>query len=167
MTITRAFRRPRARLRFHPDVWEEMISELARRGRGERESGAFLLSPRGDGRAVTRVEYLDDLDPASLVGSIHLHRSAYGHLWSLCDRESLRVVGDVHTHPGPNVQQSCVDRDNPMVARTGHLAIILPNLANGRIRPEEIGVYEYLGESGWRSSLGRRAARLVYVGRWA
>jgi proteasome lid subunit RPN8/RPN11 len=144
-----------------------MISELARRGHGNRESGAFLLSPREDGRAVTLIAYLDDLDPASLVGSIHLHRPAYGALWSLCDRESLRVVGDVHTHPGPLVQQSCVDRDNPMVARAGHLAIILPNFAQGRIRPREIGVHEYLGEAGWHSSLGLRAARLVYVGRWA
>lgn len=144
-----------------------MIGELARRGNGDRESGAFLLSPREDGGAVTQVAYLDDLDPGSLVGSIHLHRPAYGRLWSLCDRESLRVVGDVHTHPGADVRQSSIDRDNPMVARAGHLAIILPNFARGRIRPREIGVHEYLGELGWRSSLGRGAARLVYVGRWA
>jgi hypothetical protein len=143
-----------------------MVSELARRGRGERESGAFLLSPRGDGRAVTRVAYLDDFDPGSLLGSIHVHRSAYGKLWSLCDGESLRVVGDVHTHPGPRVGQSSLDQENPMVARTGHLALIPPNLAWGRIRPKEIGVHEYLGDAGWRSSFGRRAAGLIYVGRW-
>src|SRR6266511_2942641 len=142
MRITRALMRPQARLRFRPARWGQMIAELGRRGRGERESGAFLLSPRGDRGTVTRVVYLDDLDPACLVGSIHLRAAAYGKLWSLCDWEGLCVAGDVHTHPGPGVCQSSLDQDNPMVARVGHLALILPNLAMGPIQPREVGVHE-------------------------
>ena len=45
--------------------WDAMIAELGRRGRAA-ESGAFLLADRdGDRRTVTRVVYLDDLDPTA------------------------------------------------------------------------------------------------------
>ena len=71
----------------------QALSFMARRLKAERI--IFLLAERENGRSVSKVVYLDDLDPESLVGSIHVHGSAYGKLWSLCDRESLRVVGDV------------------------------------------------------------------------
>jgi proteasome lid subunit RPN8/RPN11 len=167
MTI-RAFRARSARLRFRPDLWAHLVGELARRGRGDRETGAFLLSPRsGDGRTVTAVAYLDDLDPASLVGGIHFHMVGYGLLWNICDRDDVRVVGDVHTHPGTSVRQSCIDQANPMLARVGHLAVVMPHFAQGQVRANNVGVHEYLGEVGWRCSYAREAARLIYVGRWA
>ena len=51
-----------------------MIAELGRRGNGRRESGAFLLCDRaGDQRTVTRVVYLDDLDPDCLTGGIEFN----------------------------------------------------------------------------------------------
>jgi hypothetical protein len=144
-----------------------MVTELGRRGRGERESGAFLLSPRDrDGRTVIRVVYLDDLDPDCLVGAIHLAGSAYPKLWSLCDREQLRVVADAHTHPGACCRQSPIDQDNPMVARAGHLALIIPDLARRPITPRDVGVHEYLGDAGWRSWYGTDAAQILYMG-WA
>jgi hypothetical protein len=167
-TLIRAFRARRARLRFRREVWETLISELGRRGSGTVESGAFLLAARGtDGRTITRIVYFDDLDPDCLKGHIHIDGSAFPRLWDICDEEELRVVGDVHTHGGAWVEQSPVDRDNPMVARGGHLGLIVPHLAQRRVGPAEIGVHEYLGDAGWRSHTGRSAARLVYVGRWA
>lgn len=53
----------------HPDA------ELAHRGNGERESGAFLLTPPATPRARARqrviaVAYYDDLDPQCLTGGI-------------------------------------------------------------------------------------------------
>ncbi len=155
-------------LRFRTEVWAQMVSELARRAGGVRESGAFLLAQTGPrSRSVTSVVYYDDLDPDSLDGGVSLYAPAFGRLWSLCAAQGLRVVGDVHTHPGRFTQQSHIDRDNPMVARVGHIALIVPNLAVGGVRPVDLGVHRYLGDPGWSSSFGREAGRLVYVGRWA
>jgi hypothetical protein len=168
MLTIRAFRARDARLRFRPKLWAQLVDELSRRGRGDRESGAFLLSPRaGDARTVTAVAYLDDLDPASLVGGIHFHRDGFGALWSICDRDAVRVVGDVHTHPGTIVRQSHIDQANPMLARVGHMALVMPDFAQGSVVPRRVGVHEFLGEAGWRSSYAADAAHLIYVGRWA
>jgi hypothetical protein len=135
---------------------------------GQRESGAFLLARRErDIHTISRVVYLDDLDPNCLQGGIHLDGSAYGPLWNLCDQENMRVVADVHTHPGDWVGQSSIDADNPMVARVGHIALIVPDLASRSIIPAEVGVHIYQGDSGWNSHIGRQAAHLLYVGRWA
>ena len=103
---------------------------------------------------VSRVVYLDDLDPECLVGNIHLSGDAYSKLWGLCDREEIRVIGDIHTHPGQWVGQSPTDKDNPMVARRGHLAVIAPDLATRAVSPPEVGLHEYLGDEGWRSGSG-------------
>lgn len=157
-----------AALRFRPEIWVQMVSELARRAGGIRESGAFLLASTDPGsRSVTSLAYYDDLDPDALDGGVSLYAPAFGRLWSLCAAQGLRVVGDVHTHPGRFTQQSHIDRDNPMVARIGHIALIVPNLAAGVVKPVDVGVHRYLGDAGWSSSFGREASRLAYVGRWA
>lgn len=167
LKIMRVFRRRQARLRFSRETWGEMIAELGHRGSGAKESGAFLLARRGgDGRTIAAVVYYDDLDPHCLTGGITLHGHAYRALTAVCDDGGLRVVGDAHTHPSSWVGQSETDRENPMVARSGHLALIIPHFAQGSIRNQEVGVHEYLGTEGWQSWLGREAARLVYVGRW-
>ena len=146
----------------------ELISELARRAGGLRESGAFLLARADSGsRRVTSIVYYDDLDPSALDGGVALFAPAFGRLWSICAAVGLRVVGDVHTHPGPHTKQSDIDRDNPMVARVGHVAIIVPNLAAGTVRPVDVGVHRYRGDDGWSSFFGRKAEGMIYVGRWA
>jgi len=157
-----------AKLRVHRRLWRDLVAELGRRGGGGRESGAFLLTPRAsDGRTVTRVAYFDDLDPGCLTGGITLAGTAFGRLWDLCDQHQVRVAGDVHTHPGGWVGQSSIDRNNPMVARIGHLALIIPGLAQRLVRAGQVGVHEYLGDDGWHSTHGRAAARLLYIGWWA
>lgn len=169
------FRRLLARLRRRPAItpriviaqplWDEMIAELGRRGlNGARESGAFLLTPRdGNGSRVTRIVYLDDLDPECLVGNIHFHGPGYSALAMLCERDQLRVVADVHTHPGTWVGQSGIDRDNPMLALRGHLALIVPDYATRPTESHEVGIHEYRGEYGWQSTLGSRAAQLLRI----
>ena len=77
---------------------------------------------------MVRSAYFDDLDPECLVGNIHIRASGFSKLWDLCDVEGLRVVADIHTHPGTSVAQSSIDRANPMIAREGHLALIVPAL---------------------------------------
>lgn len=164
---TWAFRGRRALLRMRAREWEAMIAELGRRGRGDRESGAFLLADRdGHPRTVTRVVYLDDLDPNCLTGGIEFDGLAYSKLWDLCDAEQRRVVGDVHTHPGRGVRQSHIDAANPMIARRGHVAVIVPNYAATSVRADEVGLHRYDGD-GWQSWFDRDAAQRLFIRRWS
>ena len=164
MTIW-GFRSRRALLRMRSSDWKAMIAELGRRGHSSRESGAFLLADRdGDRRTVTRVIYLDDLDPDCLTGGIEFDGLAYSKLWDICDTEQRVVIGDAHTHPGPSVRQSGIDAHNPMVAQKGHVALIIPHFATRHVQPHEAGVHRYDG-GGWQTWTGRDAARQLFIRR--
>lgn len=158
--------RSRILLRFKRRQWRGLIKELGRRGGGRRESGAFLLTRRGENRRVSRIEYFDDLDPNCLTGNIHFDGPAFSKLWDICEQEGLVVVADIHTHPGRSVHQSMIDIENPMVAREGHVALIVPHLATRAVRPREVGVHRYEGDDGWTSWFGRDAATRLSVGGW-
>jgi hypothetical protein len=71
------------------------------------------------------------------------------------------VIADVHTHPGTGVRQSGIDARNPMVARRGHVGIILPRFAQGRIDPADVGFHVYDGRRGWESHFEQDAARRI------
>jgi len=155
--LRRVFRRGRLLLVIDERVWHELLRELAERGEGTRESGAFLLGAApvdGRPRRALAAVYYDDLDPASLTGGISFSGSAYGRLWDACEKRGLAVIADVHTHPGPWIAQSSTDREHPMLAQRGHVALIVPNYAQEPVRAEEVGVYEYLGDGKWSSALG-------------
>jgi proteasome lid subunit RPN8/RPN11 len=147
--------------------WRAMIRELADRGRGERESGAFLLAKAGTGSSrVVRWIPFDDLDPEALNGAISIRGEAFNTLWQICRKEGLRVVADVHTHPGRHVGQSHTDESNPMVAQRGHIAIILPRYANGRPRPDEVGLHVYGGDGSWTSYFRGDAGARIRLRWW-
>lgn len=133
-------------------VWIQLIWQLSKRGRGNRESGAFLLSQRTKNTIYKFVCY-DDLDPNSLdTGIIRFDGRGYVPLWKLCNEQRLKVVGDVHTHPGEWTAQSEWDRTNPMIAQAGHLALILPHFAQQSwFGPNGAGVFHYLGEGRWET----------------
>jgi hypothetical protein len=145
------------------DRWRSLVRELARRGSGRRESGAFLL---GSGSTVRRVLLFDDLDPGCLTGAISIRGTAFGRLWTFCRQEGLQVLGDVHTHPGKDVRQSEIDRRNPMVARAGHIALIVPSFAQGSSSPADVGLHRYLGQHRWESHLGSDAASRLKLPWW-
>ena len=147
------------------DLWQETIQELGRRSLGgRREAGVFLLAHAdGEARRVVRSAYFDDLDPECLVGNIHIRASGFSKLWDLCDAESLRVVADIHTHPGTSVAQSSTDRANPMIAREGHLALIVPHYGTRPVQAREVGVHEYRGDNGWASWFGSKAERVLRI----
>lgn len=156
----------RALLRMRRAHWDAMVGELARRGEGRRESGAFLLADRsGEPRTITRVVYLDDVDPNCLTGGIELDGLAYSKLWDICDAERRRVIGDVHTHPGPGVRQSSIDASNPMIAQAGHVALIIPHFAVHIVGASDVGVHCYDGNS-WRTWTGKAAARRLFIARF-
>ena len=119
---------------------------------------------------IERFVYYDDLDPHALdTGIITFDGAAYPKLWELCRQTGLKVVADVHTHPG-GARQSGLDRDHPMIARAGHIGLIIPDFARGfpsRQEMSRMGVYEYLGGGEWADYNSQGALRYFYVGRWA
>lgn len=162
---TWGFRGRRSLLRLRRADWDGLVAEVAARGHGRIESGAFLLARQsGDQRLVSRIAYYDDLDPNCLQGGIHFDGRAYGKLWALCRAECLTVIGDVHTHPGSWVTQSDTDSGSPMVAQKGHVALIVPRFAQGRVDPGAVGVHLYDGR-GWTTWTGQDAQARLFVRR--
>jgi hypothetical protein len=132
-------------------LWRRLLTGLRDRGQDRRESGAFLLGRRdGEGRArVVDFVLYDDLDPDSIAtGIIRFDGRYFGKLWEICRRHSVTVVADVHTHPGGS-GQSASDQENPMIARPGHLALIVPRFARPPVRRPTVGIYRYLGSHRW------------------
>lgn len=140
--------------------WLRLMRGLRRRGGDVRESGAFLLAPFGS-RRVSRAVYYDDLDRTCLdEGYIRFNGQGYMSLTKICQQASLRVIADVHTHPGGWTGQSESDRDNPMMARPGHIALIVPTYAkNNCLRLKGVGAYIYHGDGRWENF--RDSVRLV------
>ncbi len=165
--IIRALVAPERRLSCSSEVWKTGLQELRRRSAGYRESGAFLLGVQnGRTREIIRFVYYDDLDPHCLdKGIVIFDGSGYGPLWKLCRDANLSVVADIHTHPG-SPYQSSLDRDNPMIATTGHLALIVPNFAKNDVLQHELGIYEYEGNHRWQNHSGRKARKIFYIGMW-
>jgi proteasome lid subunit RPN8/RPN11 len=145
-------------------LWRTLLSELHRRTRGCHESGAFLLGLNdGQGRRVEQIVYYDDLDPnAYETGVVVMHAASFGPLWDMCRARSLSVVADIHVHP-EEAWQSFTDRDNPMIAQRGHLALIVPCFACPPISMETLGLFEYLGGHRWRNLSGRRISRFLQI----
>lgn len=133
-------------------LWLRLVWQLRRRGGGKRESGAFLLGPTEGGRISSFICY-DDLDPRCLhTGIIRFDGSGYVPLWKRCAERRLKVVADVHTHPTSWTGQSTADEAHPMVAQSGHLALILPSYAQRSWSGlKGAGFYRYLGQGGWET----------------
>jgi proteasome lid subunit RPN8/RPN11 len=171
-SIRRAIRArvaPAHRLSCNARLWRQGLSELRRRGRGARESGAFLLGRRDteQPREILQFAYYDDLDPYSLdTGIVRFQGPAFSRLWDLCERLDLDVVADVHTHPG-RAWQSHADAEHPMIAEPGHFSLIVPHFAYRLFGATEIGIYEYAGEHRWRDHSGDRGEQTFYIGWWA
>jgi proteasome lid subunit RPN8/RPN11 len=156
-----------ARLALDADLLAELLCELAKRGQGRRESGAFLLTDRAQPpdlrpQPVTAVAFYDDLDPHCLTGDITFGAAGYTALNHRCRRDGLRVIADIHTHPYELVRQSATDARHPMVALDGHVALIAPHYAAGVTSVTQLGVHERCGSS-WTSFYGPHAAQVVQI----
>lgn len=150
-------------------MWRHVLRELRRRGAGRRESGAFLLrAHRAGHRRIARFICYDDLDPTSCQsGAIAFHANGYAALWEYCRENAVEVIADVHTHPGPNVDQSGIDQRHPMVPVVGHTAMIVPHFAaTAWWSLEKVGVYEYLGNFTWRAHGPAKGQRRVKLTLW-
>lgn len=146
---------PPRRLNCQRSLWREILRLLRERGGGVRESGGFLLGREaGASRTVEAFLPYDDVDPNALRGIILFDGSRMDVVWERCRRLGLRVIADVHTHPG-SCGQSSVDQENPMIPEPGHLALIVPNFADREYLPGEIGIFEFRGRAGWLDHSGQ------------
>ena len=145
-------------------LWARVLVSLRHRSRNRTESGAFLLGLNGDPSArVTAFMCYDEVDPEAYQrGAIAFHAIGYARLWQYCRGHNLRVLADVHTHPGVNVRQSSIDQRNPMMPMAGHVALIVPKYGRSPWWSlEGVGVYEYLGDFKWRTHrLSHRPKRI-------
>jgi hypothetical protein len=167
-TTIRAFAAPEHRISCPRRLWNAILRELDRRGERRHEAGVFLLGVEKVRRLEVRdVAFYDDLDPdAYKTGVCVLHGDAFAKLWAVCRERGLTVVADVHTH-GAAAVQSHSDRTHPMVARAGHIAIIVPNMARRPIQHAALGIYEYCGQHEWTNRSGKNAKTYFYVGLWS
>ena len=147
-------------------LWRRLLAKLRERGRGARESGAFLLGGKDAAgrRRIVDFALYDDVDPHALdSGIVHLDGRHFGKLWDLCRARSLTVVADVHTHPG-GAGQSDSDRAHPIIARAGHLALILPNFAAPPVMRRALGIYRYGGGGRWETIPHDRHRQFFHIG---
>jgi proteasome lid subunit RPN8/RPN11 len=143
------------------------MNELNIRTHGRHESGCFILGTvTGQKRIAHRCLYYDELDSKAYASGVCvLHGNAFSRLWEICRAEKLTVVADIHTHPGAAFQSDS-DRTNPMIARVGHIAIIIPNYAFGWIWRHQIGMFQYEGDHTWTNMSGWKARSFLKV-RWS
>ena len=137
-------------LRMSMWLWLRLFCQLRRRGCGERESGAFLLSKQGS-RRITKFICYDDLDPTALdSGIIVFHGAGFVPLWDFCRRKQMNVVADIHTHGDDWTGQSDADRTHPMIGQKGHVSLIAPHFAQRNLLSlDGVGIYEYSGNHQW------------------
>jgi proteasome lid subunit RPN8/RPN11 len=147
------------KLTISKKLWIELLTDLKKKGNGERESAAFLMGPPA-GRNITKFICLDELDPYSFdSGIIRFDTSGFVILWKICEAEGLKVLADIHTHPGSYTSQSNADEAHPMIHQAGHIAIIVPNFADKvQSSLKGVGVFEYLGSGNWKTHVKKSKA---------
>jgi hypothetical protein len=165
--ITRRLLAPQHELSCSWWLWRRLLAGLRQRGGGMRESGAFLLGNRdaaGRRRRIGDFLLYDDLDPHALdTGIVRLDGRHFGRLWDLCKARGLTVVADAHTHP-TGAGQSGSDRAHPIIARAGHLALIVPNFAAAPVTREALGIYRYQGGGRWDTIPAQRRRGFFHIG---
>jgi hypothetical protein len=157
---------PRHELSCSWRLWRKLLQGLRERGRNRtRESGAFLLGQRANGRArVVDFILYDQLDPRCLdTGIIQFDGRHFGKLWDICKERHVSVVADVHVHPG-GVGQSELDRANPMISRAGHVALIVGCFAAPRVKRKGLGIYKYKGAKQWEVIPAKYRRRFFHIG---
>lgn len=162
MSFCRVATMPAPLLELRQGLWEELLAHLRHQGGGVRESGAFLLGHKAEvTRIVTAFLPYEQLQADALHDDyVSLNAASFAKLWELCDKKGLSVVADVHTHRF-DAGQSNSDRENPMVALRGHVALIVPNFAREGRGLQGVGLYVYEGSHRWSSHSGSDMAQRI------
>lgn len=149
-------------LELAPALWTAILAHLRQQGAGVRESGGFLLGRVRNGvRVVTGFLPYEQLQSDALHADfVHLSGASFSRLWDYCATHGLEVVADVHTHRY-GAGQSRSDSENPMLAIAGHIALIVPDFAQGPVGLEHLGLYVYQGAHRWTRYRGPTVARVM------
>lgn len=149
-------------LELSPALWAAILAHLRHAGAGVGESGAFLL-----GKVLRDLRVATDFLPYEWLQHDALHAefvqlsgASFSRLWDYCAEHALEVVADVHTHRY-GAAQSRSDRENPMLAVAGHIALIVPDFAQGLVDLENLGLYVYQGAHRWQRYRGPSLAALM------
>lgn len=140
-------------------IFDALVADLAKSGRGIKEAGAFLLGHVNQhGRRVSSYLMYDLVATESSLKHAYVVFTSeeMGRAWAHCNATGLQVVADVHTHPmGPG--QSVTDRAHPIVSVSGHVALIVPYFAMRSPQPVDLGVHVFEGAGQWRSMFHQAA----------
>ena len=148
-------------VRIPQHTFIRMMLELERRSLHRREAGAFLLG-KPSSEDVVGVAYYDDLDSNCLTGGITFHARGYTNLNRLCRDKQVEVVADIHLHPRNDVRQSSIDAAHPMLARTGHLALIAPQFGMGVTQADRLGAHMKTAD-GWTEFVESAVAEVFVI----
>ena len=157
---------PERPIHFQRGLWARCLDGLRQRS-GEHEAGAFLLGTTDPRQCtVTRVVYYDELDAnAYSTGVCVLYADSFERLWRMCRERGLSGACGRRQSP-TGAGQSPSDRNNPMVAQAGHVAIIVPNYARVRVWRHRLGLYRYRGAHQWDNLSGWSARHTLRTGTW-
>ena len=149
-------------LELSPALWDATLAHLRQQGAGVRESGGFLLGKvQRDRRVATHFLPYEQLQRDALQADfVQLSAASFSRLWDYCADHDLDVVADMHTHRY-GAAQSRSDSENPMLAIAGHLALIVPDFAQGPVQLEEVGLYLYQGAHRWQRFRGPPVTTLI------
>ena len=143
-------------------LWLNLCKDLKASSAGRRESGAFLLGNESKVEGYVLYEQLGQ--NCLFQGAIRMQGKHFGRLWKICREQSQQIIADVHTHPGREFQSS-IDKANPMIAKRGHVGLIIPFYATHNPTPSKTGIYQYLGRGHWRTiSPKNRLKALILMG---
>lgn len=150
-------------LEIRREVWSRLVADLARTGKGTRESGAFLLGASDQRRIVTDYLLYDEVTPEEQhVDYVLLRGPDMARVWEACERRGLFVIADVHTHPGAPAQ-SRSDREHPIICIPGHIALIVPRFAQGLVTIDSLGLHHFLGAGRWESWFGSDVTSCLHL----
>lgn len=142
-------------------LWDRLITHLRHASDGVRESGAFLIGNEQPTRRAAGFVPYEALQADSLNDDyVELHAEAFSKLWSRCRHARCDVVADIHCHRYEAVQ-SLSDREHPMIAVPGHVALIVPEFASSDVTPQDLGIYVYEGDHRWADRSGELGAVVI------
>jgi len=145
-------------------LYRELIRDLAASGRGQKESGAFLLGTQDDGvRKVTSYLMYDVIAPASSREHdyVALTGEEMATAWShAIGWVSRRWPTFIRIHSG--CTESLGSR-HPMVSIAGHVALIVPSFATGNPMPGDLGIHRLSRNGQWESMFGEQSRAALHL----
>lgn len=110
---------------------ERSLTILRACGAGRRECMLFWLAP---GDEPSRIVDVAHLPHTASRGSCDIDGDALNSLWRRLAANDLRIVVQVHTHPGL-AYHSPTDDQFPVIPRAGLLSLVLPDFAKAPFDP--------------------------------